>query len=1007
MIQPVKIRNYRADAAYRGGTPCFDGLICGRSVVWLAVSRNRRTAMIYVFGHCTLDTSLYALYRAGETVRLRPKVFQVLVYLLEQRDRVVSKDELCEQVWPEQFIGNAPLENIIKLVRQAVGDSGRAQQIIQTLYGHGYRFVAHVERRDSGLSDDQPPPFSDTAIQPGTRDQEQSGAASRGDPLLWSQEEPPPREIPFVGRARELATLYELLGQVENSRGQVVCIEGEPGVGKSRLLSEFRRSLQGQQITYLEARCRAAGRHFLLSSVRQVLRQYCRIDTADSWAVMNERIHQRLDEVGMDSEADAPFLLNLLGIEAKTDRLVALSSDMVHTKTVVSFRRFLMRGSQQCPLILAIEDCHCMDRASEVYLASLATSLAAVPILLLITFRPVYRAAWMETAHAIDMNLAPLTPQNTLRVLHAVLPPEGLPDELADEILAKAAGNPLFLEEVSRLVAERDPPLGDVPASLQEICIARIEQLPDAPKRLLQTASILGQSITVHLLKELWEGPEDLEAALLELQRRRLYLARRDGNEVHFGFSHTLIQDVTYDTIPPTRRQSLHTVAGQKLEVLYASHLDEVSDCLAGHYVRGGQTERAVVSLLGVAEQAIKCFAPAEASKALREALAHADLLPSTPEQERLLLDVHLRLAQSLVYSECYTESLEQLLPQQTHLERLQDTTRTSHWALLLAHTYCALGDWSQVAQHAQYAVEAAMLSDEKETMGQAYHMLAMERYWAEDTLKGIDYSNQAIGVLVQSKKRYRLGLAYFTLALHTFINGDFASALEAAAQVQTIGGAIGDPQLLACAAWTTGWIEATRGDWEAGVAACQRSLYQLPDPLNRAFAMGALGYAYLEKGDTAEAVSLLENAARWMHQMQRHRLHGLYTTLLGKASLIQGDLDKANDLALQGLTLCRETDYRFGIGWAQCVLGQIALTRRTLTPAARHVREALAIFTTIPARFEMGRTHLLLLELAHLRGRYEEASKHVTAALELFATSQAPKYLERTEHRIHELGIR
>lgn len=963
--------------------------------------------MIYVFGHCTLDTSLYTLYRAGETVRLRPKVFQVLVYLLANRDRVVSKDELCKQVWPEQFIGNAPLENIIKLTRQAVGDSGRAQQIIQTLYGHGYRFVAHVEQRGSGLSDAQSPPFSDTVRQPETQDHEHTDTASHGEPLLWDQAEPPPMEIPFVGRARELATLYELLGQVENSRGQVVCIGGAPGVGKSRLLSEFRRSLQGQQVMYLEARCRAAGRHFLLSSVRQILRQYCNIDTADSATVMHQQIHQRLDEVGMNSEADAPFLLNLLGIEAKTDRLTALSPDMVHTQTVACFRRFFLHGSQLRPLVIAIEDFHNIDAASEAYIASLVTSLAAVPILLLITFRPGYRAAWMESAHGIDINLAPLTPQNTLRVLHAVLPPEGLPNEMTDEILAKAAGNPLFLEEVSRLVVERSTPLGDVPASLQEICKARIAQLPDAPKRLLQIASILGQSVTVRLLKELWDGPEALEAPLLELQRRRLYFVRRDGDEVHCGFSHTLLQDVVYDTLSPTRRQSLHSVAGQKLEALSASHLDEVPGCLACHYIRGGQAEKAVVSLLGMAEQATKCFAPAEAGKALRKALAHTQRLPSTSEQERRHLDLRLRLAQSLVYSGRYTESLEQLLPQQTRLERLQDTTLTSHWALLLAHTYFALGDWPQVAQHAQHAVEAAILSDAKEIMGQAYHLLAMERYWAEDPLTGIDYSNQSIGVLTQSKERYRLGLAYFTLALHSFINGDFASALEAAAQAQAIGGAIGDLQLQACAAWTTGWIEATRGNWEAGVEACQRSLYQLPDPLNRAFAMGALGYAYLEKGDTAEAVSLLEEAARCMYQLQRHRLYGLYTTLLGKASLIQGDLDKANNLALQGLTRCRETDYRFGVGWAQCVLGRIALARRTLTPAERHVREALAIFTTIPARFEMGRTHLFLLELAHLQGRDEEASTHMAAALELFATSQAPKYLKRTEHRTHELGIR
>ncbi|MGH8065668.1 MAG: tetratricopeptide repeat protein [Candidatus Entotheonellia bacterium] len=103
--------------------------------------------MIYVFGECALDTCLYTLQRAGQTIRLRPKVFRVCIYLLEHRERVVSRDELCAQVWPEQFISQATLEGVIRSVRQAVGDSGQAQVIIQTLHGYGYRFVAGVEER--------------------------------------------------------------------------------------------------------------------------------------------------------------------------------------------------------------------------------------------------------------------------------------------------------------------------------------------------------------------------------------------------------------------------------------------------------------------------------------------------------------------------------------------------------------------------------------------------------------------------------------------------------------------------------------------------------------------------------------------------------------------------------------------------------------------------------------------------------------------------------------------
>src|SRR5688572_12270607 len=101
--------------------------------------------MIYHFADCALDTNLYTLQRDGQTYRLRVKVFRMCLYLLEQRDRVVSRDELCTQVWPGQIVSQATLEGVIRLVRQAVGDSGRKQSIIQTLHGHGYRFVASVE----------------------------------------------------------------------------------------------------------------------------------------------------------------------------------------------------------------------------------------------------------------------------------------------------------------------------------------------------------------------------------------------------------------------------------------------------------------------------------------------------------------------------------------------------------------------------------------------------------------------------------------------------------------------------------------------------------------------------------------------------------------------------------------------------------------------------------------------------------------------------------------------
>jgi DNA-binding winged helix-turn-helix (wHTH) protein len=121
--------------------------------------------MRYIFADCVLDTALATLHRAGRTIPLRPKVFHLLQYLLEQRAHLVTKDTLCAQIWPGQYISDTALEGCIKLARQAIGDSGRAQRLIQTRRGYGYRFVGmveeqavgHTEPRDTALAGSQEP----------------------------------------------------------------------------------------------------------------------------------------------------------------------------------------------------------------------------------------------------------------------------------------------------------------------------------------------------------------------------------------------------------------------------------------------------------------------------------------------------------------------------------------------------------------------------------------------------------------------------------------------------------------------------------------------------------------------------------------------------------------------------------------------------------------------------------------------------------------------------------
>ena len=340
------------------------------------------------------------------------------------------------------------------------------------------------------------------------------GVGPRRSPLAGREE----RALsPFVGRERELTTLEELLVQVEGGHGQVVGIVGEAGVGKSRLLYEFRRRLTGKRVTYLEGRCLSYGSAMPYHPIIDVVRHNCGITDTDDAALISEKVRFGLQEVGMDPEDAGSYLLQLVGVKEGTERLTALSPEAIKTRTFATLRQMSLNGSRQRCLIFEVEDLHWIDKTSEEYMASLVESLPGTAILLLCTYRPGYRPPWLEKSYATQLALHPLPPQDSHAVMASTLQRVQVPEVLTQLILAKAEGNPFFLEELTRVVLERADVLAEVavPDTIQGVLMARIDRLPEDTKRLLQTAAVLGREFTFPLLRRLWEEPGALEPHLL------------------------------------------------------------------------------------------------------------------------------------------------------------------------------------------------------------------------------------------------------------------------------------------------------------------------------------------------------------------------------------------------------------------------------------------------------------------------------------------------------------
>ena len=815
------------------------------------------------------------------------------------------------------------------------------------------------------------------------------------------------RMVAFVGRRQEVELLQSRRALAMEGHGQVVGIVGEAGIGKSRLLFEFRRGPTERPVTYLEGHCLSYGSTTPYLPLLDILRQHFAITEADPPDTVANKVGARLAGSGPDPVDAAPFLLRLLGVTEGTAEPAALSPAAIKARTFEVLRQVVLRSSSHRPLILVVEDLQWIDKTSEEWLASLAEGLAGASVLFLSTYRPGYRPAWMDKSYATQVALQPLGPQESLNVVHSVLTASPLPETVAKSILDKAEGNPFFLEELSLAIAETGArgSIPAVPGTVQEVLGARINRLASEAKRVLQTAAVLGRTASLPLLRHMWEGRGALDPHLRELTRLEFVYEQSGGEEPVYAFKHALTQEVAYDSLTPSRRQALHAAAGRALEALYATRLDETLDRLAYHYSRSEQAGKAVEYLSRFADKAARAYAHAEAVAALEEALAHVGGFPAE-ERDRVHLDLLLRLVYSLNHLGRFAELVGRLLENQDRLERLADPSLVGPYHFWLARTYTMLGDPDRGAQHGRRALAAAESAGDQATRGKALYALAYECFWSGRSAEGVEWGRQAVACLERAGDTWWLAHAHWVVAINLAQQGELTSALEAADRGLAIGEALEDRRLQSLLVATRGGFHALAGNAEAAFADCRRGVEVASDPVTVALTGGFLGGVHLEHGEAAETIPLLEQSVEAYTRFGVRQMQGWFTTLLGEAYLLTDRAQEAERLATEGLKTTTEIRYAYGIGRSQQALGRIALGTGNIESAERRLREALDTFTRIGAGYDVGRTHLDLARLARIRRDEEAIKTHLDEALRRFTALGISRYIERTRDLSAELGV-
>ena len=463
---------------------------------------------------------------------------------------------------------------------------------------------------------------------------------------------------PLVGRDRDITTLTEVFTRVQEGQGQVVFVAGEAGMGKSRLVLEFRRRLAAaaEPPTWLEGRCISFGQSSPLLPVVDQLRENFGIDEFDGEPEIIAKVEHGMRRLG-GLEPHVPFVRYLLSVDPGDPAVTAMDAARRRKCIFDAVLAMSLRGAARRPLVFVFEDLHWVDASTEEYLAALIDSIAATRILVVATHRFGYSPPFGTRSFQTRMTLGPLSEADALTMAGRMLGVERFPADVTRALLDKAEGVPLFVEEVTKTfldlgILERENggfrvarPIGDatVPDTIHDIIMARLDRLGDEGKRTVQLASVIGRQFLRRLLERIAGLTGELEGFLQELKALEIIYEQGRLPEPSYIFKHAVIQDVAYRSLLVQRRKELHRSVGRAIEDLYPDRLAEHYEELAHHFIEGEQWDEAFRYSTLAGDRAAHAFASVEARKHYAQALAVARRAPEAPG-DRALASVHEKL---------------------------------------------------------------------------------------------------------------------------------------------------------------------------------------------------------------------------------------------------------------------------------------------------------------------------------------------------------------------------
>jgi class 3 adenylate cyclase/tetratricopeptide (TPR) repeat protein len=837
---------------------------------------------------------------------------------------------------------------------------------------------------------------------------------------------------PFVGRQLELEALQQALARAAG-QGQVVALLGEPGVGKSRLVYEFLQSHHTQGWLRLESSSVSYGKATAYLPVRDLLKTYCHIEDRDDLRTVRAKVTGQLLTLDDALQDTIPAVLALFEALPADSPFLHLDPLQRRRRTLEALKRVLLRESQEQPLLLVFEDLHWIDTETQAVLDLLVESLPTARILLLVNYRPEYQHGWGSKTYYTQLRLDPLPGASAETLLQALLGNDPGLVPLTQLLITRTQGNPFFLEESVRALAETGVLVGErgayrlahpldtlqVPATVQALLAARMDRLLPEDKRLLQTAAVIGTEVPGPLLQAIADTPEEaLYHSLAQLQASEFLYETSLFPEHAYTFKHALTHEVAYGSLLQERRRVLHARIVEALEALAGDRLEDQVERLAQHALRGEVWEKALPYGRQAGDKAQTRSAYREAVMYYEQALAALEHLPESRAATEQAIDLRLGLRTTLnALGEAPGRKFD-------HLRRAEALAETLGDHLWLGRVYAEMGTDCRMIGDVDHAIDygqraltlAATLGHvglqarTHQSMGRLYYDAgdyprAVESFgWNIATLQGeLLYERFGTSGSVAASSRAGLSLCHAEC-------GAFTEGLAIAEEGLRIAETVHSPFSLIEACHGIGGVYRRQGDVLRAIPMLERALGLCQDwhiALLSPWMAAALGLAYAMGGRIAPGLALAEQAAEQTAARGTAWSLVRVVTSLSETYLLAGRMEEARQRAEQASDLARQYQQRGYQAWALWLLGESTARQASPEgePAVSRYRQALALAEELGMRPLVAHCHQGLGMLYARQGQQEQARTALSMAIALYRSMDMRFWLPQAEEALREVA--